>query len=119
MSQVMGFITGAAPATGFKGLGPRFRRQGLLQFSPEKPDPAAACFRFTRQDNGRSVLVMFLPWNIPFPPEKAARLGALMEKVLPGIADDAERREFQDLWTDKVTGMLAGEEMDSWLKLEG
>ena len=118
MSQVMGMITGAAPDTGFKGLGPLYRRQGLLEFSREKPDPEAACFLFFRLDTGRSALVRFQPWNIPFSPEKAARLAQLMEKVLAGTAEVAERHEFGELWQAKVTGMLAGDRMEDWLTVE-
>jgi hypothetical protein len=39
ISQIFSFLTGAAPDTGFKGLGPRFRRKDLLKFSPKKATP--------------------------------------------------------------------------------
>src|SRR3990172_3628202 len=48
MGQVFSFITGAAPATGFRGLGPRFRRKDLLKFSQNKSDPQAMSFEFRR-----------------------------------------------------------------------
>ena len=90
MSQVMAYITGAAPETGFKGLGPRFRRQGLLTFSDGKPGDEAVSFRFRRQDDGGSILVRILPWLVPFPEDKARRSAELMEKVMGGTADEAE-----------------------------
>jgi hypothetical protein len=31
MGQVLSFISGAAPASGFRGLGPKFRRKDLLR----------------------------------------------------------------------------------------
>lgn len=119
MGQVFTFITGAAPNTGFRGLGHKFRRKDLLRFIPEKPDSKAMCFEFKRLDNDRTVLVKFIPGNIPFPEEKAKRLGELLEKVLWEAAKDDERREFQNLWMEKVRGMLLEQsEIDRWLQLE-
>lgn len=115
MSQVIGLITGAAPATGFKGLGGSFVRQDLISFDPGKPDPAAISFRFTRTDSGRTVLVKFFPWAIPFPEEKGKRAGELMEQVLGGAASPAEVSEFQDLWMEKIEWMLSQENTAPWL----
>ncbi len=119
IGQVYTFITGAAPNTGFRGLGHKFRRKDLLRFIPEKPDPKAMCFEFKRLDNDRAVLVKFIPGNIPFPEEKAKRLGELLEKVLWEAAKDDERREFQNLWMEKVRVMLLEQsEIDRWLQLK-
>lgn len=119
MGQVYSYITGAAPETGFKGLGPKFRRKGLLTYSDEEVDPQAACFEFGRTDTGKTVLVKFYPWLIPFEPEKGQRVGELIEKVVIGSASPAERREFQDLWMEKIEGMVVERrEIDSWLKVE-
>lgn len=43
MGQVFSFLTGATPASGFRGLGHKFKRKDLLKFNPEKPDPQAMC----------------------------------------------------------------------------
>ncbi|MDP3879175.1 MAG: FmdE family protein [Dehalococcoidales bacterium] len=119
MAQVFSFFTGAAPATGFKGLGHKFKRKDLLRFDPEKIDPQAMCFEFKRLDNGNSVLVKFYPQQVPFPTEKGRRLGELMEKVLWEAARKEEKEEFQELWTAKVKGMLIEEkEIENWLKIE-
>ncbi|MHB1389886.1 MAG: hypothetical protein ACYCXF_01430 [Thermoleophilia bacterium] len=119
MSQVLGFITGAAPDTGFKGLGGRFVRRGLLKFEPEKAEQAAVRFRFVRMDSGRAVLVRFMPWAIPGVNGKAERTGELMEKVLAGTATGAETGEFQDLWVEKIRMMLIDRrDIDSWLQIE-
>lgn len=119
MSQVFGFITGAATVTGFKGLGPRFRRKDLLVFSSEKPDPEALCFRFTRQDSSRSVMVKFYPWLIPLPQDAALKTAELMEKVVSSKADVRELEEFQELWMEKIKLMLTErKEIESWLKVE-
>jgi len=118
MAQVISLITGAAPATGFKGLGGAFVRKDLLSFREEKPDPAAISFEFTRADNGSSVLVKFLPWAVPFPDEKAQRSSELMEKVLGGAATAEETAEFQDLWMEKIEWMLTQEDTAPWLLTE-
>ena len=119
MAQVFSFLTGAAAATGFRGLGPKFKRKDLLKFNPEKIDPQAMCFEFRRLDNGQAVLVRFYPQRIPFPPEKAKRLGELLEKVIWEAATDEEKAEFQELWLEKVKDMLLErKEIDRWLKVE-
>lgn len=118
MAQVVGFITGAAPETGFKGLGGRFARKDLLRFSGEKPDEQAACFRFQREDTGAAVMERFRPWLIPFPAEKSQRMAVLMEAVVGGYAGKDELADFQELWMEKISGMLAREDIDSWLEVE-
>src|SRR5512135_2708478 len=98
MAQVFGFITGAAPATGFKGLGPKFKRKDLLKFSNEKIDPEAMCFEFERRDTGEALLVRFFSDRVPFPEDKARQLSRLMAPVIWDAAPDAEKRQFRDLW---------------------
>ena len=112
-------LTGAAPATGFRGLGHKFKRKDLLKFSPEKIDLQAMCFEFRRLDTGKAVLVKFYPREVPFPEKKAKRLGELLEKVLWEAPREEEKKEFQELWLEKVKDMLLGrKEIDRWLKIE-
>jgi formylmethanofuran dehydrogenase subunit E len=119
MAQVFSLLTGAAPTTGFRGLGHKFRRKDLLKFSSEKIDPQAMCFEFTRLGNGKAVLVKFYPQKVPFLAEKAERLGKLLELVIWEAAKEEQRKEFQELWLEKVEDMLLGrKEIDRWLKLE-
>ncbi len=119
MSQVFSFLTGAAPATGFRGLGHKFKRKDLLKFSPREIDPQAMCFEFRRLDNGKAVLVKLYPQQIPFSAEKAKRSGELLEPVIWEAAKEEEGKEFQELWVGKVKDMLLGQkEIDRWLKLE-
>jgi len=119
MGQVFTFLTGAAPASGFRGLGSKFKRKDLLQYDPRKIDPQAMCFEFRRLENGRTVRVKFYPQRIPFSPEKAKRLRELLEKVLWEAAREEEGREFQELWMEKVKDMLIeGKGLDEWLKVE-
>lgn len=119
MGQVFSFLTGAAPASGFRGLGHKFRRKDLLTFSTEKIDSEAMCFEFTRLDNKQTVLVKLYPHKVPFPEEKARRLGELLEKVIWEAAKEDEKKEFQNLWMEKVKNMFIDrKEINKWLKVE-
>ena len=119
MGQVFTFLTGAAPASGFRGLGHKFRRKDSLTFNPAKIDSGAMCFEFKRLDNNKAVLVKFYPQQIPFPAEKARRMGELMEKVIWEAARKEEKAEFQELWMGRVKGMLIeAKDIDKWLKVE-
>lgn len=119
ISQIFTLLTGAASATGFRGLGPKFKRKDLLEFSPQKIDPEAQCFKFQRLDNKKSVILKLYPDKIPFNAEKAERLQTLMPKIIWEADKKDERLEFQDLWMEKVRDMLIGEKaIDQWLKIE-
>jgi hypothetical protein len=119
ISQVFSLITGAAPGTGFRGLGHAFRRKDLLTFHSEKLNDDALCFEFSRAGSNKYVLVRFYPDRIPFPAEKARRMGALLEKVIWQAAKEDEKREFQDLWMGKVKSMLLERnEIHSWIRIE-
>jgi hypothetical protein len=119
ISQIFSLLTGAAPATGFRGLGHKFRRKDLLRFSSEKVDSKALRFEFRRLESDKIVLVEFYPSKIPFAKEKAIRLGELLEKVIWEAAKEDERREFQDLWIEKVRDMiLERKQINEWLKIE-
>ncbi len=119
IGQVFTFLTGAAPESGFKGLAHKFKRKDLLQFSSEKPDPEDMCFEFKRLDNEARVLVKFYPQKVPYPTEKSIKLNGLMKKVLWDTADDAEKKELQDLFIGKVKVMVVErKDIQNWLILE-
>ncbi len=119
MAQVFSFLTGAAPATGFRGLGHKFKRKDLLKFKPGETDSQAMRFEFKRLDNGKAVSVEFYPRRIPFSEEKSKQMEELLERVICEAAKDEEKREFQKLWMEKVKDMLLGEkEINNWLKIE-
>ncbi|MBI5870506.1 MAG: hypothetical protein HZB44_06035 [Actinobacteria bacterium] len=119
MAQVFSYITGAAPETGFKGLGGRFARKGLLRFEKEETGCEEPCFRFERIDTGAAVTVRFYPWLIPFPEESGKRLAALMGPVIAGEAGDDDRDEFMNLWREKIRSMVVDrKEIGNWLKVE-
>ena len=77
------------------------------------------CFEFKRLDNEASVLVKLYPQRVPYPMEKAVKISPLMKKVLFDQADDAEKKELQDLFIGKVKVMIVErKDMQNWLKLE-
>ena len=118
MAQVCTFITGAAPETGFKGLGPLFKRNDLLGFAPTDDGCGGVCLRFERLDTGRIVQTRFRPGLIPFPEEKGKMLADLMKLVVSGAAGDEQRTRFQDLWMEKIELMAVGKtDIDKWLEL--
>jgi formylmethanofuran dehydrogenase subunit E len=119
ISQVFSLLTGAAPATGFRGLGHKFKRKDLLKFSQKKIEPEALCFKFQRLENKKTVTVRFYPDKIPFPEGKIKRLGELLEKVVWEAAKKNEIREFQDLWMEKVRDMIIKrKDINEWIKID-
>ena len=98
IGQVLTLITGAAANNGFHGLGGRHARHHLLHYA--QGDVAGV--RFTRNDNGEAVEVEID--TAPVPADPMQRL--LMQQVMTGQADVAQRREFGRLWQDRVRRML-------------
>lgn len=106
VGSVLGLVTGAAGEGGFKGLGGRNARRGLLQFGADLP----AEVRITRLDTGASVLLDYYPEKVPAAPEMAP----LMARVVGGVADAEERAAFASLWQARVERILVehGEDKD-------
>lgn len=100
MAQVIGLITGAAPETGFAGLGQRFRRKNKLVFDKEFEKPGA--FVFTRDDNQKKVEVRYHPENIPTP----ERMSDLFTKCIVGTATEKQQEEFKRMWQERVRIVL-------------
>lgn len=91
IANVFSFITGAWAETGFGGLqGGLFARRDLLRFNSTKV--LRGSFRFTRTDNGKSVVVTYQPGmvpvdidpNMPFQLQWRTRIRAILEN--PEIA---------------------------------
>lgn len=97
VGAVAGFITGAANEGGFKGLGGRFARRGLLRFGV----PMAGDIRFVRVDTGAAIELVFRMQAVPRP-------DALLKAMPPPSpqADAARRRAFAIAWQDWVRTLL-------------
>lgn len=98
IANVVGLLTGATHDTGFKGIGGRFDRRGLLYFSAEVSEE----IRFTRIDTGQAVDVAAKLQSVPFAPQTFA----LMQKCLDGSATPQETAEFRECWQARVRTLL-------------
>ncbi len=115
-AQVFGLVTGAAGSDGFKGIGDKFKRRGLLSF--EKAEGDAESYTLTRQDNGSSVKVTIDRDKLPAV-EGQDKIPALMAKVAEGSLSHEEEHELQDIWMERVKAIVAREEnLDAWLTIE-
>lgn len=94
ISNVVSQITGATDKSGFKGLGGKFARHSLMDFDANIKSSA----RFTRVDTGKSVDVYYDP-SLIAPSQK---MQPLMQKVMGGMANAQEMKEFGELWQDRV-----------------
>jgi len=103
MSQVISLITGAAPITGFAGLGRRFRRRNYLVF--DEKEFKYNTFIFQRLDTKKTVEVTYNSDLIPEDP----KLGELISLVLSGQATEDEKKDFKRAWQEKVRKVLLEE----------
>ena len=100
VAAVATLLTGAAPETGFSGIGPnhRFSRQGLLRFDA----PIDGLMALRRRDNGCGVALDLNVESVPPDPE----VRMLFPKVVSGEANESEQARFVALWQDRVACML-------------
>ncbi|KGM55549.1 hypothetical protein N799_06740 [Lysobacter arseniciresistens ZS79] len=98
IGQVLTLVTGAAGTGGFKGLGGQHARNNLLRYG----DAAAAAVRLRRLDTGATVEVVFDPSPVPARPEQRM----LVAQVIQGQADEARRRQFGEVWQERVRRLL-------------
>ena len=98
IAQVISNITGATDTTGFKGLGGKHSRIGLMNFNSE----IGASARFERTDTGKKVDVYYNHGSIP----GDSRMQELMPKVVGDLATDEEKKLFGELWQERVRKIL-------------
>lgn len=100
IAMVATLITGAAPETGFSGIGAdhRFGRRSLLQFDT----PIDGLMALRRRDTGRGVILDLDTARVPSPPE----MPILFSKAVTGQADADEQARFATLWQGRVARML-------------
>jgi hypothetical protein len=85
-SNVISFITGAWAASGFQGLGGKFRRQDLLSYDHADLDKSAV--RFHRKSTGETVTVVYNPnpvlenlrHRLEFPESWRAEIPVILER---------------------------------------
>lgn len=100
LASIATLLTGAAPETGFQGIGParRFARQNLLGFETDIDGTLA----LRRRDTGKGVVVDINTDHVPH----ELIMSQLMPKAVSGKANPEELVEFARLWQDRVRRML-------------
>lgn len=98
VATVVQLITGAAPETGFHGIGGRFSRHQLLQFD----QPVQGSLGLRRADTGRAVQVALDAQVVPWPGE----MRALLPRAAAGRANADELARFGELWQARVRQVL-------------
>jgi hypothetical protein len=98
VATVVQLLTGAAGSTGFKGIGGRFNRAGLIRFSPD----LLLTLRFVRLDTGEAVDAAADLSLVP--PDPA--LEPLLARCVEGVAAAQERRRLAHLWHERVQRLL-------------
>lgn len=98
MATVAQLVTGAAPETGFHGIGGRFGRNNLLHFD----QPMRGTIGLRRKDTGTAVQVELDASVVPWPDE----MRTLLPKAASGQASTAELQRFGELWQERVRKML-------------
>ena len=99
IAQVLTLITGAAASNGFHGIGGRFARQSLLEFS-DAGDTAAVQFR--RRDNGSAVAVELDLATVPAP----ANLRELIAAALMPAAPAEQLAALAQAWQGRARRLL-------------
>ena len=103
IGNVIGLITGAAGNGGFKGIGGRFKRNGLMAYGVEQTPTV----RFTRLDTGQSIGADFDATVVP--PDQAQ--GPLMQALMSGEASSDDMNRFGDVWQQRVGAMMTSPEL--------
>lgn len=93
-------LTGAAPETGFAGVGPGslHARRDLLHFGA----PIDGIMALRRRDTGQGVVLDMNMATVP----QASEMQDLMPKAVTGRASADEQARFGALWQDRVARML-------------
>ena len=109
IGSVAQLVTGAAPESGFGGIGAaaRFARRGLLRYGAAIP----ALMGLRRLDSGAGVLLDLDAAAVPAAPE----LPPLFARALNGVASAGEAQRFGRLWQERVERMLTGPAGDAAL----
>lgn len=109
IAAVATLLTGAAPETGFGGIGMehRFARRDLMRFDA----PIDGLMALRRCDNGRGVVLDLDTARVPPHPD----MGTLLFKAVARQADDAEQSRFAAIWQDRVARMLCEHADDTGL----
>ncbi len=108
ISNVIAQITGATSKSGFHGLSGKYDRRGLMHFNAD----ISSSMRLVDR-SGKTVDVNYDPNGLAPNP----KMSPLMQKTLSGTATDEERKEFKELWQERVERILKFPEVVITVKL--
>lgn len=120
--EIIAYITGAAPKTGFIGAefgeaNNLFVRQNKMVY-PEEPTgtmPPQMEWIFSRLDTGRKVGVNFnLAVITPIATEERQQMGA---KLAKGMATPEEAQDYYEYWNDRARFVLDNQDMDGFFNV--
>jgi hypothetical protein len=108
MSRIISYITGAAQADGFGGLGDGVGdRRNLLAFDAFDPGTADPTFRFRRTDTDETVEVTY---HVSEVPDGGPAMGNL-RRILDGSASEDQRAAFSEAWHGRVQQVLTDDSL--------
>ena len=94
IANVITQITGATEIAGFKGINGNFARNNLMEFNAD----IGSSVKFTRTDTNKSVEITYDPSSVGGSPKQQE----LMGKIMQGRATPQDKKEFGELWQDRV-----------------
>jgi hypothetical protein len=103
IGNVISMITGAAGAGGFRGIGPKFKRSGLLEYGAD----ISTEVRFTRVDTGQSIGVDYDASAVAPNPNQ----GAVMQAIMSGAAGPEQVAQFGEMWQERVGKIMTSPEL--------
>ena len=121
--EIIAYVTGAAPKTGFIGAefgeaNDLFIRQNKMTY-PETAtgtQPPKMEWIFTRTDTGRKVSVNFnLAIITPIATEDRQAMGA---KLAKGLASQEEADDYYQYWNDRAKFVLENQDMDGFFTVK-
>jgi hypothetical protein len=98
IANVITQITGATTTSGFKGIGGKFVRHSLMEFDAN----ISSSVKFQRLDSGKSIEVIYNPNSIGADP----KMQQLMQKIMQNNANKDEKKEFGELWQQRVENIF-------------
>ncbi|WOE70685.1 FmdE family protein [Hydrogenimonas thermophila] len=99
----IGLVTGAANEGGFKGLNGKMARNNRLFYGIDMEKEV----RLTRLDTNDSVELSYDPSIVPGSPEQQQ----LMQKIMQGNALPEDKKQFGELWQERVKKILLQSEL--------
>lgn len=110
VASVVGLVTGAANAGGFKGLAGQYVRKDLLNFDV----PMQGEIRFTRLDTMQSAEFARRGFTLP----RSTEVSRLMREALKPDASAESRCAFTNAWSEWVARLLHTGGESEWVEVK-